>query len=350
MILHDLQSRRLISPPKWLPDNVLFLTYMGSTVYGTSGDNSDADVYGYVMPPKADIFPHLKGEIPGFGRQIQRFEVWQEHHVQDGPREWDFSLYGVVKYFQLVMENNPNMLETLFVNRNHIIHSTAISEMVRERRSLFLHRGLWHKFRGYAFANLSKIRGKVIARFWEFCQKHNIDDTIGKKDVLDFIQDKPTPYGEGLSRLPQTVVEELLGILKQMPEVKSSRFDLVKRHGYDTKYAAHTVRLMLEAEQLLHTGELILDRDAAMLRAIRQGEWTLERVEEFFSQKERTLEDLYNASSLPMVPDEDAIKSLLLECIEQHYGSLSGLISLPDRGQKLFSEMEELLNRYRGGW
>jgi hypothetical protein len=28
------------------------------------------------MPPKEMVFPHLAGQIEGFGRQQQRFEEW----------------------------------------------------------------------------------------------------------------------------------------------------------------------------------------------------------------------------------------------------------------------------------
>jgi len=82
MILTSLNKQNLIHPPKWLPDNTAYLTIMGSQAYGVSIDDSDLDVYGFCIPPKDLVFPHLAGEIPGFGRQIQRFDQWQEHRVQ----------------------------------------------------------------------------------------------------------------------------------------------------------------------------------------------------------------------------------------------------------------------------
>ena len=348
MIISTLQNKSLISPPKWLPSNTAYLTYMGSTAYGVAHNDSDADVYGFVIPPKDMIFPHLKGEIPGFGKQTQRFEVWQEHHIRDGKKEWDFSIYGIVKYLQLVMENNPNMVETLFTSRNHVIHSSTVAEMVRDARKSMLHKGAWHKFRGYAYSNLSKIRGKTVNAFFAFCQENGIPDTVAKSDVLAYQAKKDTPYREDLSRLSGPKVDELLSLLKNMPEVKSSRLNLVRKFGFDTKYAYHTVRLMLEAEQILSTGDLILDRDAALYKAIREGEWSLERVEEFFNEKERYLEDLYGKSTLPYTADEDAIRTLLLSCLEEHYGSLGNALVIPDAGQKLLKEMEDLVNRYRG--
>lgn len=84
MLLDNLYQRQLIHPPKWLPHNTAYLVVMGSQAYGVSNDASDQDIYGMCIPPKELIFPHLAGEIPGFGRQIQRFEVWQEHKVKSG--------------------------------------------------------------------------------------------------------------------------------------------------------------------------------------------------------------------------------------------------------------------------
>jgi len=76
-----LASGAALSPPGWLADNLCYETMMGSVAYGVSSDTSDVDVYGICLPPKDMVFPHLAGEIHGFGTQIKRFETWQEHHV-----------------------------------------------------------------------------------------------------------------------------------------------------------------------------------------------------------------------------------------------------------------------------
>src|SRR3954463_15485368 len=101
MIINRLQKQELIHPPKWLPDNCQFLTIMGSEAYGVASNESDLDIYGWTIPPKTLVFPHLAGEVPGFGQQLKRFEVWQEHHIKENAKEYDFAVYGIVKYFQL---------------------------------------------------------------------------------------------------------------------------------------------------------------------------------------------------------------------------------------------------------
>jgi hypothetical protein len=69
--LKTLTDKGLIQPPKWLPDNVHYETMMGSVAYGVSGDTSDVDIYGFAIPPKEMVFPHLAGEIEGFSTKGQ---------------------------------------------------------------------------------------------------------------------------------------------------------------------------------------------------------------------------------------------------------------------------------------
>ncbi len=56
------------------------------------------------------------------------------------------TVYPIVKYFRLLMDNNPNIIDSLFVPRNCVLYSTKVGEMVRENRHIFLHKGCWAKF------------------------------------------------------------------------------------------------------------------------------------------------------------------------------------------------------------
>lgn len=245
---------------------VQYEVMMGSIAYGVSDDSSDIDLYGFCIPPRHYVFPHEAGEIPGFGKPGPRFEQYQKHHVKAHPLEYDLAMYSIVKYFQLVMDNNPNMVDSLFVPRRCILYSTQIGEMVRSERRTFLHKGSYHRFKGYAYAQMRKLQSK-----------------------------KPT----------------------------GKRKERVDKHGYDTKFAYHVVRLLDEAEQILESGDIDLTRDRQRMKAVRDGEWTLDRLKEHFEQKEKSIESAYAKSQLPYEADERAIKALLLNCLEQHYGSLS---------------------------
>jgi len=166
MILQSLRDKGLISPPGWLPDNTHYLTLMGSASYGVSTEASDMDYGGFCMPPKNLVFPHLNGEILGFGKQKKRFGQYQQHHIIDPSAhggkgmEYDITVYSIIKYFDLVMQNNPNMIDLLFAPADCVHHITKIGTMVRDARRIFLHKGSYHKMRGYAFSMLHKLDSK----------------------------------------------------------------------------------------------------------------------------------------------------------------------------------------------
>lgn len=282
-----------IKPPKWLPDNVMYEVMMGSESYGVSSNDSDIDVYGFCIPPKDMVFPHLSGEIYGFGTQIKRFEQYSEHHIiASNGKEYDVTIYNIVKYFQLAMENNPNMLDSLFVPRRCVLHSTAVSEHLLENRKMFLHKGSYQKFKGYAYAQLSKL-----------------------------------DHGENRTN----------------PKRKAD----MEKFGYSTKFAYHLVRLLLQCEQILIEHDLNVEQNREVLKSIRRGEWTIERIRSWFEDKEKSLGNLYIESTLRQKPDEEAIKSILLQCLEMHYGSLENAIKVDKNYEKLGRDLRSLLDQYK---
>jgi len=163
-VVQTLTQRGLLRPPPFLPTNMMYETLMGSVAYGVSGDTSDRDVYGFAIPPRDHLFPHLAGEIAGFGKPRPRFENFQVHHVRDPDAlagkgcEYDFSIYSIPRFFTLCLECNPNMIDSLFTPQDCVLHQTHVGSLVRERRHLFLHQGVWTRFKSYAYAQLHKMR------------------------------------------------------------------------------------------------------------------------------------------------------------------------------------------------
>ena len=287
-----LTDRGLIKPPSFIPTNVHYETMMGSIAYGVSCDKSDVDIYGWCIPPKEVIFPHLTGYIDGFGRQHQRFDQYQKHHIEDkdAGKVYDISMYSIVKFFHLCAENNPNMIDALFTPQFCIQHITKVGQLVRENRKLFLHKGSWHKFKGYAYSQLHKMRSK---------------DPQGK------------------------------------------RLEIREKFGYDVKFAYHVVRLLDEVEQILTLGDLDLQRSREHLKAIRRGEVPEEDIYKWFADKEKQLEKVYLESKLRHSPDEPAIKRLLLQCLEEHYGNLGDCIVEPDRYLVAIQDIREIIDAIR---
>ena len=301
-----------------MKNNVHYECIMGSVAYGVSNDTSDIDVYGFSMPPKHILFPYQHGYIVGFGKKPDGFDQFQKHHIKDKSRqkEYDITIYNIVRFFNLCMENNPNMVDSLFVPTSCVLHSTQIGEHVRNNRKLFLSKRVYHKFKGYAFSQLHKMKNKFIKEFVEHCKKYDIPFNAQLQDILLPIKHD----NENVSRMI-TVVNKI-----ETNGKRSTRIPLIAEHGYDTKFAYHVVRLLDECQMILEEGDLDLTRSKAHLKAIRKGEVSIEQIEDYFDAKMPILEELYNKSKLPYSVDEEKIKQLLIDCIEMHYENISNFI------------------------
>jgi len=294
----ELRSKGLIKDyPRFLKSNVHYETIMGSVAYGVNEDASDFDVYGFAIPPNNILFPHLDGFIPGFGAQPPKFDQFQKHHLLDKDaeggkgREYDLTIYNIVKYFDLCMGCNPNMVDSLFTPRRCVLHSTSIGELVRDNRKLFLSKLCWHKFKGYAYSQMHKMKSQT---------------RMGKRAVM------------------------------------------VEKYGYDLKFAYHIVRLMGEVHQILEEGDLDLERNREQLKSIRRGEWKIEEIEAHFQREEDGLEDLYKKSSLPNKPREAEIKDLLVYCLELALDGIDKAINIPDKTVRALQEVRSICDKALG--
>lgn len=213
--------------------------------------------------------------------------------IMHNGKEYDFAVYSVVKFFHLAMENNPNVLDIICVPDNCVKHITKVGQLVRDNRRMFFHAGCFHKFRGYASAQMAKIKS---------------------------------------------------GANRSNPK----RAALIEAHGYDSKFLMHVCRLALECEQILLTGELDLKRDSQFLLSVRRGDMTLEEGEKWWMSKARDLETAYtNCTAVPREPDEDAIKRLLIRALEMHYGDLSDAVRMETPVERVLADLDAIMSTYR---
>lgn len=295
MLLGQLEKRGLIKPPDFLISNTHYLTIMGSYSYGVNMDTSDMDVYGWCIPKKETIFPHLAGKIMGFDNNLGKFDQWKQDHVLDKDAQagkgkmYDLAIYSIIKYFRLLTDNNPNIVDSIFTAEDCVLHCTQVGRMVRDERKIFLHKGSWHKFRGYAWSQWNKIK-------------------------------------------------------KEKPE--GSRKELIEKYGYDIKFGYHLIRLLNEVEQILINQDLDLRLNNDCLIAIRSGNVPLNELEKMFFDKQKSLENLYIESKIPYGPDEEKIKALLLKVLEHHFGSLQECVRIIGKEEKLLKQIKELVKDY----
>lgn len=343
-VIQQLQKRGLCDAPKWLGQNVHYETVMGSIAYGVSTDDSDEDLYSFCIPPKDMVFPHLAGKIYGFDDNFNIFEQFQQHHIHDkeSRKEYDIQCFSIIKFFRLLMDNNPNMIDALFTPTRCIRHITRIGQEIRDKRDLFLHKGCWAKFKGYAYSQMHKINTK---------NHHGLPELLEWEEAHKIPRDTTFEEAKGstkVAHLSKEEQKEYIQLYTKMLEA-GGRSERTKIHGYDSKFAYHVVRLVDEVRQILSEHTLVLDPPdrREMLKAVRNGEWTEEQLRDWFSDKERLYSELFQNSKLRDGPDRAAIKALLLHCLEEHYGSLDKMVQdVADRTPLLVRDIQEVLRRY----
>ena len=96
---------------------------------------------------------------------------------------------------------------------------------------------------------------------------------------------------------------------------------VVEEFGYDTKQAAHMIRLLRMGIEFLREGTLHVEReDVAELMEIRKGRWALEEVKAEAGRLFKIAEEVHRESRLPDQPDRGRAEQLLMEMIGRYHG------------------------------
>lgn len=258
---------KIKNKPTWM-DKIDYLTQMGSRAYGTNDENSDYDFYGFVVPPAKYLFPHMTGELMGFDRQKERFEGVYLQHEFDEKFEYDLTIFNIVKYFRLVADGNPNMIESLFTDDISMILKTNVGNMVKINRRMFLSKKCFYTFMGMANNSFSSLLSGRIP--------------VGRKESFDSF-------------------------------------------GYDVKSFSNTMRVLLELKDILDDGDFSLKRHSDYVKKCKSGYFPKGEAISLLEGTIKKLENHFRDSKilLPDFPDEQKIKNLLESCIEETHGNLS---------------------------
>jgi predicted nucleotidyltransferase len=174
----------------------------------------------------------------------------------NGPSDVDVCLYTLIKWAGLASKENPSALHFLFAP---LEFTTDAWERASAQPELFLAKGHVKPFLGFAGDQMKRLLGQK-----------------GQKNV--------------------------------------HRAELEEKHGYDTKYAMHVIRLYGEAKELMENGRITLPRpNRAELIEIRQGKYTLSDIQELATQLESEALAAQATSPLPDRVDRDAISRLLAD-------------------------------------
>lgn len=350
----------------WLQDRTVFLTRHGSHAYGTNGPDSDEDIKGVFMAPKEYVL--------GFDTIRNIDEGWRH-----GPYPLDCALFDLREYVKLAIQNNPNILELLFVDESDWLYVTEPWLEFVANRDKVLSVNVKHRYCGYAVSQLKRIRAHrkwlldppkkkperedfgltahvvipkeqreayeaVMLKTVENWQVDYacLDDAtrinllnkqaealadmqLAKEDQYVAAGNKLGLGNEAMETLKKErgfkdAVNQWQQYQTWLRERNPTRAALEAKFGYDTKHGLHLVRLMRQARELLTTGKLLVKRpDAEELKAIRhEGTWSFEQLEEWGLKQDKELDALMTSSPLPRRPDRAAMEDLTIKTVQTY--------------------------------
>jgi hypothetical protein len=293
----------------------------GSHLYGTATPDSDLDIRGVIIPTEEFYLGYL-----------EKVEQVESHKP-------DETFWEITKFFQLCLDNNPNILELLFIPiySDYTEAFTSEWEEIVAHRYLFLSTKAKHTFSGYAVSQLHRIKQH---REWLLHppshkptrQEFDLPDTntITKDQIGAY--DELLAHGETI----ELSVPGLEVLRKEKAFINANtywgkyqewatnrnkdRAVLEAHYGYDTKHASHLIRLINEGKELLTKGIITFPRpDAELLRDIRNGKYTYD---ELMNMLGEDVDSNFNGieSILPHTPNRKDADILCRKLVKSRLG------------------------------
>jgi len=344
MTIQDLKSKNCI----------LFEVISGSKSFGLNTPTSDTDIKGVYYLPK-DQFYGLE-YVPQISNETN-----------------DEVYYEIGRFIELLLKNNPNILEILATPQDCILYKHPLMNQLN--LSDFLSKLCKDSFAGYAMTQIKKARGlkkKIVnpiakerKNLLHFCSILKGYDSISLLDWLHQNKMKQeqcglinVPNAKGIYALFYDKANRLgyKGIIKNemsnevslssiskdekekvylscnlegyskyckeyaeywdwMEKRNEERYNTNQKHGknYDSKNMMHTIRLLQSAEQILSTGALNIKVDnREELLAIKAGEMEYDDLLQKAEDLIISIENLYQNSTLPEKPNVEKTVNTLI--------------------------------------
>lgn len=328
----------------------------GSRLYGTHTENSDIDIRGVFIPNKKYFY--------GFLHRTEQYE----------DKVNDVTYFEIRKFMKLAIDNNPNIIEFLFIPDKYYMECTEEWLKIIESKHLFISKKAKYTFTGYAHSQFNRIKRHrgwllnppkkkperkdyglpddrsliskeqigafniLLSLYLEEIRKfHELQDNIEKMEETHNFKAMCQQMSKPDMNAIKTIMPVSDNFIEALEREKAymnaknewdqyqnwkqnrnpMRAKLEELYGYDTKHASHLYRLLTEGEELLTTGNITFPRpDASLIRAIKSGCWSYEKLMENVMDYDDFFNSLYEQSKLPYGADKERIDILCREIVE----------------------------------
>jgi uncharacterized protein len=346
----------MVEIPKSFKMIAEFIT--GSHLYGNATLESDLDIRGVFIPDENYFY--------GFMHRGDQLE----------DKVNDVTYYEIRKFMKLALDNNPNIIEFLFIPEDKYLDKTNEWDKILENRDLFISKKAKFTFSGYAHSQFNRVKRhrnwllnppkkkpersdygldntrsnlsqEQIGAFNVLLSMY-LDDIRQFHDLRDQIEKMVETHNfrnmcQSMKRMDYDAVRSIIPISDNFIDVLDRekaymnakrewdqyqnwkknrnpiRAKLEEQFGYDTKHISHLFRLMSEGKELLETGYITFPRpDAEFLNEVKNGCFSYEELLQRIQDYDKFFDELYETSPLPHSPNRKKADMLCQDIVKNY--------------------------------
>lgn len=294
---------------------------VGSHLFGTTTPDSDIDLAGIFMPGRANLFGFQRCE------NIKDDVVAKDAGGRNTAEAVDRTLYEYRKYIQLAMQNNPNILNMLFVDKKNILFKdhTDLAQNLLNKAYLFPHKGAFNRFVSYARSQRKKmmIKPENYRALQDGLALLGVEDD--NKVMAEFRNVLPFTYA-GIGKHVQCgdlSFEAGVYVKKARKQIRarlakaSTRTQYYTKYGVDVKFASNLIRLLKQGIDLMRDGKLVFPLPYAQeILDVKQGKYNVAEIMEWSEDLEAEARTARDKSSLPGKPWTKEIEEFTIKEME----------------------------------
>lgn len=342
---------------------VLFKIKSGSHLYGLNTPTSDLDYVGVYVEDSFEDF------IDPFNTKDE-MDMSIKSKKENGKNDKDAvdeKYFHIKKFIKLCADNNPNILEMLFVPEDCIEYvDPDFKSLILDHPEMFVNVKLIDRFIGYAKSQEQKSYTKSenyvllntglnslkrVAKLKTMQAKMreavlHIDPELFKgkanQNPVDIV------YEIGDMKFPSGItIKEAIARIEDRFSRASHRIEGIFINRYEPKFMSHTIRLLDEGYQLLNTGKIefpFKGKAFEDIMNVKFGKTLIEEIPELVNQYKERLAELEANCQLPKTADYNAINCAYNKLVLTsyainicHFMDKTGLYTACNKVKRLFS-------------
>jgi predicted nucleotidyltransferase len=296
---------------------LVFLTYVGSKLYGTDNENSDTDLKGIYIPNLEDM---LLGKEPSIIAKDTG-----SNDSKNTKTDVDFTLIPFQKFLNDLKKAESQALDLFFAfnSPSRLFFTEEYKEFFFDVKP-FLKSKLTKSFVGYCLQQASKygVKGKHYSKLMDL---NDLLSNFSDEQLVSVLIDYDKTYEEGKntevkdSKDYYKVLNKFFESKSKIKELKKAVKILLSSYGERTKESSkannvdfkslsHAFRVMSEVQELLEFGNISFPlKDAKYIKEIKEGKHTVEVIQPLLEEKLSSLDSFIEKSNLPDVPNSNIL-------------------------------------------